>query len=63
MAEVALADNCISTVTSLEKLSIYLSGITADNLICVSDSQMKATIVNIIYLWNKINFYAKKISK
>ena len=56
LAEQALVNSCISSITNLEKISNYLSSITADNLICVTDSQMKATIVNIIFILRKINF-------
>ena len=56
LADKELANKCISSITNLETISKYLTGITSDNLICVTDSQMKATIVNIIFILRKINF-------
>lgn len=50
LAEQALVNSCISSITNLEEISNYFSSITADNLICVSDTLMKATIVYIIFI-------------
>ena len=55
LAEQVLRNSCISDITNLEKISNYFSSITADNLICVSDTLMKNTKVNIIFI-KKINF-------
>jgi hypothetical protein len=55
LAEQVLRNSCISDITNLEEISNYLSSITADNLICVSDTLMKNTKVNIIFI-KKINF-------
>jgi hypothetical protein len=58
LANKELANKCISSITNLETISKYLRGITSDSLICVTNSQMKATIVNIIFI-KKNKFYLK----